>query len=132
LKKIVSILLIVAFALHTTSELWIIVSFQLNREYIAEHLCINRLENIPLCRGACYLQKQFTNNETQQNKLTDLKLKETVWFCEIPAIAVPTPPISYSNTVVYSPAKNEALLPAFLDTPLKPPTKLVFEVIDFA
>ena len=82
MRKIISILLILAFALHTTSELWIVVSFQINRDYIAKNLCVNRFDNIPLCKGSCYLQKQLSNNENEQKKLPDLKTKEIVLFCQ--------------------------------------------------
>lgn len=120
-----------AFALHTTSELWIIVSFQINRNYIAENLCINRFDNIPLCKGSCYLQKQLTSNENQQQKLPDLKTKDTVWFYQTPEIVIPNKETSLFCMTVYSPAKTGALLPAYLNVLLKPPAKLAFDFIDF-
>jgi len=92
LKKIISILLIAALLLQTTSQLWILASFYINRNYIAANLCINRFDQIPVCKGSCYLEKQINeSNKQQQEKLPELKLKEITLFCSSHTIAVPCP-----------------------------------------
>lgn len=80
LKKLISILLIIAFFVQSTSQLWIWVSFKINQEYIAANLCINRFEAIPLCKGSCFLEKQLNQDQNQQQKFPDLKLKEITLF----------------------------------------------------
>jgi len=82
LKKIVSIVLILAFLVQSTSHLWIWAAFEINRDYIAANLCINRFEAIPVCKGSCFLEKQLNENEKQQQKLPDLKTKEVNLFCQ--------------------------------------------------
>jgi hypothetical protein len=60
--------------------LWIWVSFKINQKYIAANLCVNRFEAIPLCKGSCFLEKQLNQNQKQQQKFPDLKLKEITLF----------------------------------------------------
>jgi hypothetical protein len=80
LRKILSILLIFSFFVQATSQLWILGVFELNRNYIAANLCINRFESIPVCKGSCVLEQQLNKNEEQQQKLPDLKSKEINLF----------------------------------------------------
>jgi hypothetical protein len=40
-------------------KLGVITYFTLNREYIAEVLCINKAEPIPICQGSCFLKKNL-------------------------------------------------------------------------
>ncbi len=56
--------------------------FKINQEYIADNLCINRFDLIPVCKGACYLEDQLNSNGEQQQKMPDLKSAEVFLFCE--------------------------------------------------
>ena len=78
----VSILLIFAFVVQSTSQLWIVVSFTINQDYIAANLCINRFAAIPICKGSCYLDNQLKQDQKQQQKFPDLKTKEVNLFCQ--------------------------------------------------
>jgi hypothetical protein len=82
LKKLAAILLLSIFLIQTTGQHWILFSFFLNRSYIAENICINRFDRIPVCKGSCYLEKQINTSNKQQEKQPDLKLKELNLFCE--------------------------------------------------
>jgi hypothetical protein len=65
---------------QSMSTLWIIVSFYAQREYISKNLCINRFDAIPICKGQCYLTKQFKENEKREQNLPDFKQKEIHLF----------------------------------------------------
>jgi len=91
LKKIVFILLIGAFLLQALSSLVILAAFHLNRDYISNNLCVNRFDAIPLCKGSCYLEKQLSDNEQQQQELPELKLKETTLFYDHRKVDVERP-----------------------------------------
>ena len=80
LKRIISITLLIALLLQTNSQLWILLSFQLNKSYIAANICINRFDAIPVCKGSCVLQKSIDADEEQKQKLPELKLKEGTFF----------------------------------------------------
>jgi len=82
LKKLAAILLLAIFLIQTTGQHWILFSFFLNRSYIAENICINRFDRIPVCKGSCYLEKQINASNKQQEKQPDLRLKELNLFCE--------------------------------------------------
>lgn len=71
-----------AFFIQSTSQLWILAAFKINQRYIAANLCINRFEDIPVCKGSCYLEEQLNKNQEQQQKLPDLKNKEITLFCQ--------------------------------------------------
>ena len=43
-------------------------SFYIQQDYIAQNLCINRFDAIPVCKGQCYLKKQLKTNENQEKK----------------------------------------------------------------
>lgn len=68
------------FLLKATSSLWIFVSFYANRNYISKNICINRFDLIPICEGQCYLTTQLKKNDKQEQKLPELKQKETQLF----------------------------------------------------
>jgi len=76
MKRLFSIFLIFVFLIQSTSSLWILVSFRIQRNYIAENLCVNRFEAIPVCKGQCFLEKQLDKNEKREQKFPDLKQKE--------------------------------------------------------
>jgi hypothetical protein len=65
---------------QSTSKLWILGAFYLNRNYISNTLCVNRFEAIPICKGQCYLNKELKENEKQEQNFPDLKQKESLLF----------------------------------------------------
>ena len=63
MKKTAVYFLLILFVIQSTSNLWIISSFYINRDYIAKELCINRFDKMPVCKGICYLEKKISDNE---------------------------------------------------------------------
>lgn len=56
-------------------------SFYINRDYIAENLCVNRFEAIPVCKGQCFLDEKLKENENkQEQRLPDLKQNQIQLF----------------------------------------------------
>jgi len=82
LKRIIAIVFLFSILFQSTSKLWILGSFYINRDYISKNICVNRFESIPTCKGQCYLNKELKENEKQEQKLPDLKQKEIQLFCE--------------------------------------------------
>jgi hypothetical protein len=83
LKRIVSILLLLALAFECFSELGILAYYQLNKDYIARVLCVNRDRPMMHCNGHCYLHKQLKENRQRENKgAADMQVKaELALFC---------------------------------------------------
>jgi hypothetical protein len=86
---------------QSTSQLWIWAAFEINRDYIAANLCINRFEAIPVCKGSCFLEKQLNENEKQQQKLPDLKTKEVNLFCQDNSFELPKQTFLLSRKSAY-------------------------------
>lgn len=80
MKKVVVFFLLFVFTIQVTKSLWILTSFQINREYIATNLCINRFDKIPVCKGQCYLNNQLEKEQKNtKNNLTNIE-KETIFI----------------------------------------------------
>lgn len=103
------------------------VSFHIQQETIAETLCINRFDLIPVCKGQCYLESQLKNDDKQERNLPDIKLKDTQLFFagafefkfvfHEPLLAVPIPhfkTINHLNTYIVSIFHPPKELPVFL------------------
>ncbi len=79
----ISIALIFSFLLQNTSQLWIIVQFIIERDYIAANLCEKRMDSTSSCQGKCYLKKTLKESEKNQSKqLPVLKEKELELFSQ--------------------------------------------------
>lgn len=66
--------------MQSTSSFWIWSAFKMRQDYIAGSLCVNRFDQLPICKGSCYLEKQLENDRNQQEKLPDLKFKEVTLY----------------------------------------------------
>lgn len=66
MKYPVTILLILLVSLQTFSKWCLIIEYRVNRDYIANNLCVNRLKPSCCCRGKCYLNKKMKTDESQQ------------------------------------------------------------------
>jgi len=76
LKRLIPILIIFSFALQSVSGIWVFVNFYVNRDYIAENQCVNRFEEIPICKGQCYLTTELKKTEKKKNDQSPQKQKE--------------------------------------------------------
>jgi hypothetical protein len=80
IKKVITYLLVTVFVVSATYKTFVLIDFCLNRAYIESNLCINRFDKIPVCKGSCYLDKQFKKVDKQEHKFPDFKLKEIQLF----------------------------------------------------
>jgi hypothetical protein len=82
MRKLLTFLLLFTILIQSTGGAFILLSFQMNRAYIAENLCVNRFDAIPVCKGQCFLNKQLNEQKKQENKAPNVKVKEVQWFCQ--------------------------------------------------
>jgi hypothetical protein len=73
LKQLAAILLIFSLFIQTTANVWLVGLFYLERDYIAANYCINRFERIPVCKGSCFLEKQFEKEQEREKRTVELK-----------------------------------------------------------
>ena len=96
MRKLLTSLLLFAFLIHSIGGAFILLSFQMNRAYIAENLCENRFDAIPICKGQCFLNKQLDEQKKQENKASNVKLKEVQLFCQ--EVSVIKFPVEFLST----------------------------------
>ncbi len=65
-KYPVTILLILLMTLQSFSKWCLITEYQVNRDFIAKNLCVNRFNPYSCCKGKCYLDKKIAADESQQ------------------------------------------------------------------
>ncbi len=66
LKRIFCILLIALMASVTLTRLFYFAGYQLNRDYIAKELCINKDKPALNCNGKCFLSKKIAEAEKKK------------------------------------------------------------------
>lgn len=66
MKSTIIILLITIMAIQTFSKWIVIMVCEVNRDYIACNLCVDRAKPSSCCKGKCFLQKKMAIDEDQQ------------------------------------------------------------------
>ncbi|WP_162623245.1 hypothetical protein [Confluentibacter sediminis] len=124
MNKIITYFLIILFVFQSTSNFWIMFSFYLNRDYIAQELCINRFDKIPVCKGSCYLGEKLSENEKKEQKNTSTKNKEVQLYTQVKYdmdFGI-KPFIGYHKAVFFS--KNDLIHSTFVHSIFHPPKQV--------
>lgn len=87
MKKLATLFLLCLFVFQSTNSFWIVASFYANQDYIAENICINRFDKIPVCKGKCFLSEQLKQSEKKEQKVPNVKDKETQLYFHTIAVA---------------------------------------------
>lgn len=84
IKKITSVVLLMAFLLQVVGKMVIYVNYQINKKNITKTYCINKSKPQLHCDGKCHLKKQLKEQEKKENAPSnDVKEKyETQLFSE--------------------------------------------------
>ena len=64
MKGIAAVILMLLFSVQTFSKWMWVLDYQLNKEYIAENLCINKAKPQLHCNGKCQLAKKLAEEES--------------------------------------------------------------------
>lgn len=68
MRSVFAYLILFAFSLQLGSRLYVLINFQVNKEYIAENLCEKKDEPESCCEGSCHLTKELVKiEESEQN-----------------------------------------------------------------
>jgi hypothetical protein len=80
--RTVSIVLVLGISFQTISKLAYIVSYSVNKNYIAKNHCENRGKPKMNCNGKCHLKKQLAQVEKNESQgKTDSKEKWEDLYC---------------------------------------------------
>ncbi len=80
MKRITAIGLVLLLSLPGLHNLGVITYFQMNRDYIAEVLCINRDKPMTVCNGQCFLQQNLDMADTTSDDQSVPSGKERLEF----------------------------------------------------
>jgi len=121
MKYPVTILLILLIGFQTFSKWCVILEYQVNKEFIAKNLCVNRAKPSCCCQGKCYLNKKMAGDESQQQAPgKGGQRDETPLQIFLQRNIVPTPHLteisSIHSTRYVAPATQEHLF-----SPFEPP-----------
>lgn len=84
MKALSVVLLSVIILLQPLSKLMVVAEYQVNKNYIAAFLCVNKSKPTLHCEGKCQLSKELKAAEAhEKNHPTPVKEKlEVLYFCE--------------------------------------------------
>lgn len=68
LRAYIAVVLAATFLAITFQSAFIQISYDLNKAYIAQELCVNKDRPEMKCEGKCYLNKQLTKTEQQNSQ----------------------------------------------------------------
>lgn len=92
-----SILTLLLFA-QTFSKWFVVLEYNLNKDFIAKNLCINKAKPKLHCNGKCQMMKKLAEEENQNssnNKTTQTKIQDLVFNDEINKPVLPV--ITYTT-----------------------------------
>jgi hypothetical protein len=102
LRFILSITLALLILLNSLGRVFIVLEYQLNKDYIAKILCINRDKPQLACNGKCHLKKQLQKAEEQEKKTANSAegKSEMPWLCYMASFSLQTPVFKLIPTIV--------------------------------
>ncbi len=121
LKKFTVLLLIASIISANFSRLFIYAGFELNKNYIANNLCVNRDKPWLHCNGKCYFVKKI--KQAEEKERSDERQSQKNLFQE--ALFTPKPEIGFYPQVllVMQVPVNRIVLPS-VDLPIFQPPPL--------
>ncbi len=75
LHSIIAFVVISAFVMQALGKFIIYTNYIINKEYIANNLCVNKSKPILKCNGKCHLAKQLKKQDQKENKSSSSKEK---------------------------------------------------------
>lgn len=75
IKKIITLVLLLAFATHTFSRVVIVVGFYSNQQEIAATLCENKDKPVMKCEGKCQLTKKLKSEQKADEQNPERKIE---------------------------------------------------------
>lgn len=76
MKHIFVILALTGILFQNFSKVIILLNFELNRDYIAQNLCVKKNETNNCCKGKCQLKIKLEQQEKKEQPLPVRNLKE--------------------------------------------------------
>ena len=120
-RRFTGYLLIIALISANFSSLFIYAGFELNRDYVAKNLCVNRDKPWLHCNGKCYFMrriKQEQEKEKNQERQSQKNLFQDALSGQKADIRF------YSNVLQVMPVPNRRIALPIADLPIYQPPRL--------
>ncbi len=101
LKQIVYLILVSAFLLQTFIKTIVLTDYQINKEYIAKVLCVNKSKPKMHCNGKCHLKNELNKAEKKEHSPANPVNEKN----EIQLFSEPNSTFDLLNTVILTPNK---------------------------
>ncbi len=75
-RNAISFLFLLLILFNATSAVWINAAFLLNRGYVADNLCQQRLIAGNACQGECVLMKKLKESQEKDKEPSTMKVQE--------------------------------------------------------
>ncbi|HVU54804.1 MAG TPA: hypothetical protein VHD83_07105 [Puia sp.] len=102
IKYPVTIVLVLLMAVQTFSKWCLILEYQVNKDFIAKNLCINRAKPNSCCQGKCYLTKKMAADESDQQTPTRSGQREETTLQLFEQLNTLPQPVMMEITLVHS------------------------------
>jgi hypothetical protein len=86
MKFVLIPLLMLLMLAQSFSKLFVVIEYNLNKDYIAKNLCINKAKLKLHCNGKCQMMKRLAEEEKQNssnNNSSKIKIQELVFSNEM-------------------------------------------------
>jgi hypothetical protein len=129
LKQAIIILLIVTIAIQVFSKWIVILVYEMNKDYIASNLCVNRAKPASCCKGKCFLQKKLAIDDDQQpspgksSHAEDIQVE--LFLHELIQIDFGLPVLSSQHSLFYINGKSQE----FSSSSFQPPRSLLSIIV---
>lgn len=75
-KRLIALILFLAMQIPLMNQWGAVAYYRINRDYIAENLCVNRDKPMLNCNGQCYLAKKLKAAEEKEQKSNSERLEK--------------------------------------------------------
>lgn len=91
MKSFVTISLALLVLLQSFSRVWIVMDYQINKDFIAKVLCINQDKPQLQCEGKCQLAKQLKKEERKEQQNPQKAGAKYELYAEAFSLRLPAP-----------------------------------------
>jgi len=125
LRKSVCLLLLLLIIMQSFNKLGIILAFNINQDYIAASLCVNKDKPQLHCNGRCFLAKKLRQAEQNEEKqrAENQEKANVLFFCKLNRLEL-TGSIVNSNLQNFNPFYLKFKPSIFTIDIFKPPQQL--------
>ena len=106
IKKVITSVLLIAFAIHTFSRVMIVFDFYANQQAIAATLCENKDKPVMKCNGKCQLSKRLMSQEKKDQQNPERKAENKQEDISSRSFYSSLSAIGSSNTVLWQKSRD--------------------------